>query len=262
MDQWCSGELMNLLRLSVVLLVGLTAVARAESSSEAGLAIKADLAKAQAALAQHNTSAVIEALDDTRKYSSNADGESLQALIDFEDRFRDTLAETTTEPTVLSPPISSKPVPPPPDQPAPPVPAASTQSLSGLFPESVPAPASPVSPPTPEPSADTAPLSSPPPTLDPKSEPKIALPPLPLALPRSPAETGLARPRAPVSERNAWSQRHAPSAQQPPRLALGARSWPYENHREIEGTVTAPRPGPVPEPPFLPDSAPTSSAPD
>ena len=124
LDQWRSGELMKLLRLSVLLLAGLTAVTRAEPSAGASLAIKADLAKAQAALAQHNTLAVIEALDDAMRYLPNADKESLRALMAFKDQLRDALAQTSTEPAVSSPPTSPKPVPPPPDQPAPAVPAA------------------------------------------------------------------------------------------------------------------------------------------
>jgi hypothetical protein len=115
---------MKLLRLSVLLLAGLTAVARAEPSTEASLAIKADLAKARVALAQHDTRAVVEALDDAVKHLSNADKESLQALMAFEDQFRDTLAKATAEPAASPPPASPKPVPPPPDQPAPAVPAA------------------------------------------------------------------------------------------------------------------------------------------
>ncbi|MBV8614022.1 MAG: hypothetical protein JOY66_09665 [Acetobacteraceae bacterium] len=115
---------MKLLRLSVLLLAGLTAVARAEPSAEASLAIKADLAKARAALAQRDTPAVVEALDDAMRHLSNADEESLQALTAFEDQFRDTLAKATAEPAVSSPPASPEPVPPPPDQPAPAVPAA------------------------------------------------------------------------------------------------------------------------------------------
>jgi hypothetical protein len=115
---------MKLLRLSVLLLAGLTAVARAEPSAEGSLAIKADLAKARAALAQHDTPAVVEALDDAMRHLSNADKESLQALMAFEDQLRDALAQATTEPAVSSPPTSPKPVPPPPDQPAPAVPAA------------------------------------------------------------------------------------------------------------------------------------------
>ena len=110
---------MKLLRLSALLLAGLAAVARAEPSAEASLAIKADLAKARAALARHDTRAVVEALDDAVKHLSNADKESLQALVAFEDQFRDALAKATAEPAVSSPPASPKPVPPPPDQPAP-----------------------------------------------------------------------------------------------------------------------------------------------
>ena len=53
---------MKLLRRSVLLLAGLTAVARAEPSAEASLAVKADLAKARAALARHDTRAVVEEL--------------------------------------------------------------------------------------------------------------------------------------------------------------------------------------------------------
>jgi hypothetical protein len=41
---------MNSVKLSIVSLLGLTAVARAETSTEANLAIKADLAKAEEAL--------------------------------------------------------------------------------------------------------------------------------------------------------------------------------------------------------------------
>jgi hypothetical protein len=115
---------MKLLRRSVLLLAGLISVARAEPSTEASLAIKADLAKARAALAQHDTPAVVEALDDAMRHLSNADKESLQALLAFEDQFRDTLAKATTDPAVSSPPASPKPVPPPPDQPAPAAPAA------------------------------------------------------------------------------------------------------------------------------------------
>jgi hypothetical protein len=115
---------MKLLRRSVLLLAGLAAAARAEPSAEASLAIKADLAKARAALARHDTPAVVEALDDAMRHLSNADKESLQALMAFEDQFRDTLAQATTEPAVSSPPASPKPVPPPPDQPAPAAPAA------------------------------------------------------------------------------------------------------------------------------------------
>ena len=115
---------MKLLGLSVLLLAGLAAVARAEPSAEASLAVKADLAKARAALARHDTRAVVEALDDAMRHLSNADEESLQALVAFEDQFRDTLAKATAEPAVSSPPASPKPVPPPPGQPAPAVPAA------------------------------------------------------------------------------------------------------------------------------------------
>ena len=115
---------MNLLKLSFFLLASLTAAAQAEPSTEANLAIKADLAKAQAALAQHNESAVVEALDDAIKHLSNADKESLQALMALEDQLRDTLAKTSTEPAVSSPPTSPKSVPSPQDQPAPAVPAA------------------------------------------------------------------------------------------------------------------------------------------
>src|SRR5689334_21671754 len=104
--QWCSGESMKLPLLSVLLLAGLAAVARAEPSAEASLAIKADLAKARAALARHDTPAVVEALDDAMRHLSNADEESLQALTAFEDQFRDALAKATAEPAVSSPPAS------------------------------------------------------------------------------------------------------------------------------------------------------------
>jgi hypothetical protein len=223
----------------------LTAVARAEPSREASLAIKADLAKAQLALAQHNASAMFDALDDAMKYLSNADGDSVQALIAFQDQLRDISAETIGRPTVSSPPTSTKPVPSRPDQPAPP--AAPARSSSGPFPEPVPPPASPASPSTSEPSADAALLSAPLPAPAPKSEPKVAPPPPPPAPLWPSPKTGAARPRVSAPERDVWSHQLAPPAQQPPRLALGARPWPYKNPRQMARTEEAPHPEPAPE---------------
>ena len=244
LDQWRSGELMNLLKLSALLWIGVTAVARAESSTEANLAIKVDLAKAQTALAQHNISAVFEATDDAIRYLPDADGENLQALIAFQNQFRKTLTDTTNV-TVLSPPTLPKSSTPTSDQSA-----ATTQSSPAFSAEPVPAPAPPESPPTSVPSANASP---PPSVLRPreqKSEPKVAWP---LAGP----------PRAPVPGPNVWSQRLVPSAEQPsPRLALGARPWPYENHREIAGTATALRLGSMPEPLFRTGPKTSASQPD
>jgi hypothetical protein len=96
-----SGEPRNSTRLSIFFLLGLTVVARADPSTEANIAIKADLARAQAALAQHNLSVVVGALDDTKKYWSNADEKTLQELSAFQDRVRETLTATATQPTVF-----------------------------------------------------------------------------------------------------------------------------------------------------------------
>jgi hypothetical protein len=240
LDQWRSGELMNLLKLSALLWIGVTAVARAESVSEANLAIKVDLAKAQTALAQHNISAVFEATDDAMKYLPNADPENLQALIAFQNQFRKTLTDTTT-----APPTSPKSAAPTSDQSA-----AMTQSSPAFPAEPVPAPAPPESPPTSILSANASPLPSALPPRKPKSQPKVASP---LAGP----------PRAPVPGRNVWSRRLVHSAEQPSsRLALGARPWPYENHSEIAGTATALRLGSIPEPLFRTGPKASASQPD
>jgi uncharacterized protein YaaR (DUF327 family) len=121
-----SGEPMNSTRLSIFFLLGLIAVARADPSTEANIAIDADLARAQAALAQHNLSAVLDALDDTKKYWSNADEKTLQELSAFQDRVRETLTATTTQPTVLSSPAV------PPSAPSPPNHAAATDQAPSL----------------------------------------------------------------------------------------------------------------------------------
>lgn len=193
------------------------------------------------------------------KYLSNADGDSVQALIAFQDRLRDILAEATSKPTVSSAPTSAKPVPSRPDQPASPVPAATpAQSSSGLPPEPVPAPASPVPPSTSEPPASAALLPSPLPAPAPESEPKVAPPPPPPAPLRSSTKAGAARPRGSMPERDVWSHQLAPPAQQPPRLALGARPWPYKNPRQMASTE-APHPEPAPESLFR--TAPQSLAP-
>jgi hypothetical protein len=179
---------MNSIKSSIVLLLGLTAVARAEPSMEADLAIKADLVKAEAALAQHNLSVVVDTLDDTVKYLPNADEKTLQKLIAFQDRVRDTLTATATQPNVSSSPALPVSAPPSPDQAA-----ASDQSLSGSFTE--------------QPAA----APTPPAAREHKPEPKITL--------RS--------PRA--------------RAQQPPRLALGARP------SVVRAMAAAPGAGPVPD---------------
>jgi hypothetical protein len=125
-----SGEPMNSTRLSIFFLLGLIAVARADPSTEANIAIEADLARAQAALAQHNLSAVVDALDDTKKYWSDADEKTLQELSAFQDRVRETLTATATQPTVLSSPAV------PPSAPSPPNHAAAPdQAPSGSFTE-------------------------------------------------------------------------------------------------------------------------------
>lgn len=141
---------MNLLKLSILSLLGCTAVARAEPSKEANLAIEADLARAQVALAEHNPSAVLEALNDTMRYLSYADDEVLQALIGFQDRFRQSLIATPgeqTDPPPFAPPNSRSSSP---DQAATP-----SKSLS---------------------SASAAPLTGARPEQDPKPEPKLASP--------------------------------------------------------------------------------------
>jgi hypothetical protein len=198
-----SGEPMNPIRLSIVLLLGWTAVARAEPSMEADLAIKADLAKAQQALAQHNVSAAVDTLDDTMKYLPNADERTLQALINFQDRVRETLAGTATQPKVSSSPAASFPS----DQAA-----APHQSTSGSLVEQQPVPPlGPVaSPPSPELSESATPSPTPAVAREPTSEPRVAL---------------------------HWT---SPPAQQPPRLALGARP-------SLAHDVAAPLPVPVPD---------------
>jgi hypothetical protein len=224
---------MNRLGLSVFLLAGLAAVARAEPSADASRAIEADLARARAALARRDTSAVLAALDEAMRHVSDADGESLRALIAFEDRFRDALAGVPASP--------------PPDQPAPPVPAgAPPQSPLGPSVEPAPAPVSPLPPPTPRPPAGAAP-----PAPAPNSELRAASSPPPAPPSRPPAKTGVARPRAaPAPERDAWSQRLAPPAQQLSRPAPGAEPWRHEDHGEALGTAAAPGSGLAPKPPF------------
>jgi hypothetical protein len=78
---------------------------------EANLAIKADLAKAQEALAQHNISAAVETLDDTLKYLPSANQQTLEALIGFEEQIRETLAEMTAGSRASSSPAASRSVP-------------------------------------------------------------------------------------------------------------------------------------------------------
>jgi hypothetical protein len=140
-DHWGSGEPMNSTRLSIFFLLGLIAVARADPSTEANIAIEADLARAQAALAQRNLSAVVDALDDTKKYWSNADEKTLQELSAFQDRVRETLTATATQPTVLSSPAF------PPSAPSPPNHAAAPdQAPSGSFTQAASAPTQPAAP--------------------------------------------------------------------------------------------------------------------
>ena len=210
---WRSDGLMRWLRLSVFLLTGLAA--RAEPPADADRAIEADLARARAALARRDTQAVVEALDDATRHLSDADTASLQALIAFEDRFRDALAGGSAEPTAS------------------------------------PAPAPPLPPPTPEPSASAAPPPPQPPAPEPRSETRAASPPLPAPPSRPPAKAGLARPRVPpMPERDAWSRRLAPPAQQPSRPAPGADPWRDEERREALGIAPAPDLGVAPRPLF------------
>ena len=184
-----SGELMNALKLSIFILLGLTAVARAEPSTEANLAIKADLAKAQLALAQHNISAAVDTLDDTVKYLPNADEQTLQALIEFQKRVRENLDPTTTRPTLSSSPDLPGSAPSPPDQVS-----APDQSSPGSFQEQpVPAPAAAASPPGPKLSVNATSLPADRAAPARKSEPKVT---------------------------RRWAR---PRAQQPPRLAEAAK---------------------------------------
>ena len=228
---------MNRLGLSVLSLAGLAAVARAEPPADASRAVEADLARARAAWSRRDTPAVVAALDDAVKHLSDADSESLRALIAFEDRFRDALAGAAAEPAAS----------PTPDQPAPPVPAgAPSQSPLRPSAEPTPAPAPPLPPPTPRPPAGAAP---PAPALN--SELGAASSPPPAPPSRPPAKTGVARLRAaPVPERDARSQRLAPPAQQMSRPAPGAEPWRPEDHGAAWGTAAAPGPGLAPKPLF------------
>jgi hypothetical protein len=202
-----SSEPMNSLKLSIFILLGSTAVAWAKPSTEADLAIKADLAQAQLALAQHNISAAVDTLDDTMKYLPNADEPTLQALIDFQDRVRETLAGTSTKPNVSSPPALPGSAPFPPDQTA-----APHQSRSGSIAEQQPGPPlGPVaSPPGPELSANATPSPTPGEAREHSSEPRITLP---------------------------WTR---PRAQQPPGLAVAAKPL-------LARAAAAPSPEPVPD---------------
>ncbi len=154
---------------------------------EADLAIKADLAKAQQALAQHNISAAVNTLDDTMKYLPNADEQTLQALINVQDRVRETLAARPAQPDVPSPALPGSAAAPP-DQAATP-----DESASGSLAKPVPALAPVALPPGPELSEDATPLPTPGAAREHTSEPKVTVP---------------------------WTRRRA---QQPPGLALGAR---------------------------------------
>ena len=228
---------MNRLGLSVLSLAGLAAVARAEPPVDASRAVEADLARARAALARRDTPAVVAALDDAMKYLSDADSESLRALIAFEDRFRDALAEGAPEAAASSPP----------NQPAPPVPAgAPSQSPLRPSAEPAPAPAPPLPPPTPRPPAGAAP---PAPALNSELGTASSPPPAPPSRPL--AKTGAARPRAAlVPERDAWPQRLAPPARQMSRPAPGAEPRRPENPGAAWGTAAAPGPGLAPKPLF------------
>lgn len=234
---------------SIFLSVGL-AVAQAQTSTEASAFIKADLAKAQAALSQHNTSAVIEALNDAMKYLPNADVESLQALIAFQNRFRNTLTEATTDPTILSGPTAPKSVPSPPDQsPTRVLPTAPPAQTPSFLPEPVPAPPPPESPQASEPSTDVTPRSGTLSTPKPSSKPDVALPSQPVP-PQQSTDSALARPRSPAKQQAIQLHRRLSGAQETSHLALGAKPWPYGSQTGHIVTMTVPSFRVVPEPLF------------
>ena len=198
---------MNSLKLATCLLLGLTA-ARAEPSTEANLAIKDDLKKAQMALTQHDMSALVEPLDDIRKHLSNADVETLEAVIAFHDQLREILIATTAGPATRTRPKFATSTP---DQLT-----SLPQSLSG----------SPQERPAPAPATPTSNLSS-------KPAPDAELPQAAPAIPEPQSEPKVAPPLA------------RPPAKQPASLALVAETSAH--HTEISEPVMPLRPGPAPE---------------
>jgi hypothetical protein len=216
-----------MLRLSAFILVGLAVAARAEPPSEANDAINADLKKAQAALDLHNTSAVLDAMFDAEKYLKSADTESLQALIAFQKRFRESLTETA-EHAALSAASPLTPV-----EPAPAIPPSPPR----FFPKPIPAPPPPDLSLGSEIDVSGAHQSVRQPTPD--SEKKTGLRLVP-PVPKQPTETASPMPRLQQAEVKTQSQRTIPSVS---RLAVGAKLLPYPNH--IETVVTSSRSTPA-----------------